>query len=67
MKNNNLDQYTLLNYWRRRFISDNKYLGNYFIPYNMKNTNFGTTIPYYSNGFSQGNINDLLYLKQKKI
>jgi hypothetical protein len=56
------DPYTALNYWRRRFKSQNCYLGNYFVPYNTKSHNFGTTVPYNANGFSVGNACPALYL-----
>lgn len=56
------DPYTSLNYWRRRFNSQNCYLGNYFVPYTTRSNSFGTTVPYKSNGFSMGNSCPVLYL-----
>lgn len=62
------DPYTSLNYWRRRFKTQNCYLGNYFVPYNRRNVPrgpgyFGTTIPYRgTSGFSLGNVCQQLYL-----
>ena len=55
------DPYTSLNYWRRRFNSQNCYLGNYFVPYTTRSNSFGTSVPYKSSGFSMGRTCPVLY------
>lgn len=56
------DPYTSLAYWRRRFKTQNCYLGSYFVPYTRPGNNFGTSTPYNANGFSMGNACPMLKL-----
>lgn len=55
------DLYTNLQYWRRRFKSQDCYL-SYFVPKQSYPRQFGTTRPYRTNGFSTGNVCPILYL-----
>ena len=56
------DPYTSLAYWRRRFNTQNCYLGSYFVPYTRPGNNFGTSTPYNANGFSLGKACPMLML-----
>jgi len=66
------DPYTALNYWRRRFRTQDCYLGQYFVPYQVTNKPgkpgwFGTTRPYRTNGFSMGNACPVLYRNARNV
>ena len=62
------DPYTTLNYWRRRFASQDCYLKQYYVPYNFSSLgkgrpgNFGVATGYKTGGFSMGNVCPVLYL-----
>ena len=58
------DPYTTLQYWRRRFKSQDCYLGKYFVPAQKYHRQFGTTVPYRSTGFSLGNVCPILYSRK---
>lgn len=57
------EPYTNLQYWRRRFRSQDCYL-SYFVPTQRYPRQFGTTKPYRTNGFTLGNVCPMLYLRR---
>ena len=58
------DLYTTLQYWRRRFKTQDCYLGKYFVPSQRYAKQFGTTVPYRKTGFSLGNVCPMLYSRK---